>query len=241
MSQFNTIFVKAYILALSSSMMLSAVFTDPVVAEKENLATQIIYRPALRSRGSTEGGDVGGKRGCSIAKNNSQELLPIVPKEKGGLSASINPTIWIYSPYITDKPLEGELRVRWSQKAGSQVGDIIKVNLPKTPGFFPIKITLPLDNNKDYSWSFTVKCGDPSANPFVVGWLQIETNPRFQNKIQALSVRDQSVHYAGKSYWYDAFTLLASQNPPLKQDLTDLLQSAGVDGITSNSNIIVFP
>jgi hypothetical protein len=209
-------------------------------------ATQPKYRKGtFPGRGQPGGTRPGGKRGIcpDVQIQMSEKLAAIVPSGGTGGSLSKTPYIWIYSPYTfspsKDKtPVYGELLVRSSPKAEGQVGNAVKVRLPIKPGLFKVQLTQPVEEKQEYSWSFTVKCGDSSNNPYVTSTIYIDRNDELVEANKSLSPRQQAIAYAEKGYWYDALSLLLQNKPMQKDDIQTFLESGGLANLVEKVDTI---
>jgi Domain of Unknown Function (DUF928) len=167
--------------------------------------------------------DGGGKR--SICPNltkldRDRVLTPIVPSDTfGGLSATANPTFWVYYPYTTDKPLSGVLSIRSTDSFRSQPSQQVPVTLPTQPGY--VKLKLPesivvrgasLEENRGMlAWTLTVVCDrkNRSRNPFVSGLVMVKPNVQLLERVGKLPQPEQAAEFARSGYWYDALDLVA--------------------------------
>jgi hypothetical protein len=198
--------------------------------------TQPKYRKGVFSgRGGPGKTTPGGKRGIcpDVQIQPGEKLTAIAPSDGTGGSLSKTPDIWIYSPYTFSptkykQPVYGELLVRGSSEAGGQVGDAIKVSLPMKPGLVRVQLTQPVEEKREYSWSFTVKCRDSSTNPYIASTIYIDRNDKLVAANQSLSQRQQAIAYAENGYWYDALSLLIQNKPVQKDDIQVFLESGGL-------------
>jgi Domain of Unknown Function (DUF928) len=173
----------------------------------------------------------GGKR--SICPNLTKldrdlVLTPIVPRDTfGGLSATANPTFWVYYPYTTDKPLSGVLSIRSTDSFRSPPSQQVPVTLPTQPGYVKLKlpesIFVPFAKrlvprrgsaNVDrgmLAWTLTVVCDreNRSRNPFVSGLVMVKPNVQLLERVGKLPQPEQAAEFARWGYWYDALDLVA--------------------------------
>jgi hypothetical protein len=207
-----------------------AIAKTVVVDKKASQTTgKIIYQPSTQfsGRGQVGGKDGGGPRGCSLAQKEAKEsLLALVPSQGIGLTTSLTPTVWVYSPYQISKSVTAKLIVRQSNNAGGEIGTETTLKIPSTPGIFPVSITQPIENNKAYQWFLTIECdSDAAANPFISGWIGIvkQSDSKYSPSLEVS---------ARQGYWYDVLNQLITTQSKTKTaqiDLADFLRSGGLE------------
>lgn len=156
----------------------------------------------------------GGKRSnCLTRANPARGLSAIVPTEDvGGLSATANPTFWVYQPYISQTPLAGVLSVRVADSYRSQPFIKVPVTLPAQTGLVRLQLPKSLDRPGMLAWTLTIVCDEEnlSRNPFVSGLVMVKPNPELLQRVAGLSPSARSVEFARAGYWYDALDLVAT-------------------------------
>ena len=203
------------------------------------------YEPdsSLGKPGRREGG---GSRGPCIKNAVNDKVLPLVPRNIFGTTMAEYPTFLIYLPPLSEdyEPqmkfvLKGdnEQEIYTTQSAIGRDRGIISISLPASSN------VPPLQTGKTYQWSFTLICNteDPSGNSLAEGLIQrIEPNTTLKQQLQqAASPRDKVIVYAAAGIWYDALSILAQvhrlqpEDPQLKKDWADLLQSVNLEKIAT--------
>ncbi len=177
----------------------------------------------------------GGKRGVCMTTANTRSLSAIVPPtEFGGLSATADPTFWVYLPYASDTPMSGVLSIRMAENFRSQPVQKVSVTLPSQPGLVKLKLPSSIAPNQIFAWTLTVVCDEqnPSRNPFVGGMVMVKTNPELLQRVAGLTRQEQLVEFARSGYWYDALDLAAGADG--EAGVRQLLESAGGKANSSN-------
>jgi Domain of Unknown Function (DUF928) len=178
----------------------------------------------------------GGKRSvCLTRANPDRGLSAIVPPEDvGGLSATANPTFWVYQPYISPSPIAGVLSVRVADSFRSEPFVKVPVTLPAQPGLVKLKLPEAIANRGMLAWTLTVVCDDVnlSRNPFVSGLVMVKPNPELVQRIAGLSQSERIVEFARSGYWYDALDLVAGTDGEI--GVQRLMESAGWKSQQSN-------
>jgi hypothetical protein len=141
-----------------------------------------------------------------------RRLSAIVPSvDFGGLSATADPTFWVYLPYTSDTPISGVLSIRAADGFRSQPFQKVSVTLPSQPGLVKLKLPVSIAPNQLFAWTLTVVCDErnPSRNPFIGGMVMVKTNPELLQRVAGLSQPERVVEFARSGYWYDALDLVA--------------------------------
>jgi Domain of Unknown Function (DUF928) len=99
------------------------------------------------------------------------------------------------------------------------------------PGLVKIQLTQPVEVKQLYTWTFTVKCGDPSSNPYVSSSIYIDPDNKTNASGQSLPQQKRVAFYAENGYWYDALTLAAESNSLPAEDIDSLLQSGELNNL----------
>jgi hypothetical protein len=225
---------QAIKLALTIATLL--LLTSTSIAEN----TAIHYTPdptfsALSRKGTPK--DItrgGGKRGClDLARVSGESLTAVVPQDGGGLSATPNPTFWVYVPYGVDNgtPLSGVLSLRQTDSFKSTPIQKVSITLPGKPGLVSLQLPVPIANPGLLAWTLTVICDaeNPARNPFVTGLVMIRSNPELLQRLGGLSREERVMEYARSGYWYDALPIVmgSDDNVAKKQ----LMESVGLKAI----------
>src|SRR4028119_179247 len=94
-------------------------------------------------------------------------FTPLLPVSKSGFSGytlTEHPTFWFYIPYKTSSVSSGNFSIE------DQQGNTLyrtSVRLPTTPGFVSVSIPTtekPLEQNKQYRWTFTLSCASQETS-----------------------------------------------------------------------------
>ncbi len=171
----------------------------------------------------------GGKRSiCLTRANPARGLTAIVPPgDFGGLSATANPTFWVYLPYAAERPMVGVLSVRLADSFRSAPFLKVPVTLPSQPGLVRLKVPQSIDRQGMLAWTLTVVCDEEnlSRNPFISGLVMVKPNPALVQRVVGLSRSEQVVEFARSGYWYDALDLVAGTDGEI--GVQRLMESAG--------------
>lgn len=158
----------------------------------------------------------GGKRGvCLTRANSGRGLTAIVPPEEvGGLSATANPTFWVYMPYTSQTPIAGVLSVRVADNFRSAPFVKVPVTLPSQPGLVRLKLPISIEHRQMLAWTLTVVCDEEnlSRNPFVGGLVMVKPQPELLQRVAGLARPQRLVEFARSGYWYDALELVAEED-----------------------------
>jgi hypothetical protein len=175
----------------------------------------------------------GGKRGVCLTRANPDRGLTAIipPDEYGGLSATPNPTFWVYLPYATETKISGVLSIRTIDSFRSVPFVKVPVMLPSQPGL--VKLRLPESlvepfpaNPQILAWTLTVVCDEqnPSRNPFISGLVMVKPNPELLQRVAGLSREERVLEFARSGYWYDALELVGEDG---ETGVQRLMESAG--------------
>ena len=156
----------------------------------------------------------GGKRSVCLNRANPDRGLTAIlpPADFGGLSATTNPTFWVYLPYATERSLTGALSVRLTDSFRSAPFIKVPVILPAQPGLVGLKLPAQIDRAGIFAWTLTVVCDEENLarNPFVSGLVMVKPNPELLQRIAGSTQPERIVELARSGYWYDALDLVAS-------------------------------
>jgi Domain of Unknown Function (DUF928) len=179
----------------------------------------------------------GGKRSVCLTRANpvgvasryeNRGLSAIVPPEDvGGLSATANPTFWVYQPYVSPSPIAGVLSVRVADSFRSEPFVKVPVTLPAQPGLVKLKLPVAIRDRGMLAWTLTVVCDEVnlSRNPFVSGLVMVKPNPELLQRVAGLSQSERIVEFARSGYWYDVLDLVAGTDGEI--GVQRLMESAG--------------
>jgi hypothetical protein len=167
-----------------------------------------------------------------------KSLMPMIPADAFGTTASDSPTWFWYVPATTART--AELRLLDSNDNNLYTTTFKLTGSPGMVGFTLPRNALskPLEVGESYRWQFTVLCNveEPSKNPFVEGTLQkVTLNPTLISQLKQAPLRDRPALYAQAGIWHDAIATLAQQQCTSPQDSswqsrwTTLLQSVQLD------------
>jgi hypothetical protein len=173
----------------------------------------------------------GGKRSVCLTRANPERGLSAIvpPDDVGGLSATANPSFWVYVPYATEQPIAGVLSVRVADSFRSKPFLKIPVTLPSQPGLVRLKVpaSMPIGDRGMLAWTLTVVCDEENLarNPFVSGLVIVKPNPDLLRRVAGLAPSERIIDFARSGYWYDALDLAAGTDG--KIGVQRLMESAG--------------
>jgi Domain of Unknown Function (DUF928) len=173
-----------------------------------------------------------GNRTAAISRgdncdSSAEELIGLAPEftqanedSVWGQTTSARPTLWFFMPY-TDRTTKLEFSLQDDREENIYVSSI---PAPQRPGIISVQIPAsqkPLQVNQKYRWKLTAKiyCDKGVTEKYAMGWVSRVNSPN------------------ADGIWYDNVTILAQQllldpnNVQLKQDWSDLLNSANLEKI----------
>lgn len=171
-------------------------------------------------------------------------LTALLPDNNLGLTAAAHPSLFFYIPETTAKT--AELMVF------TEAGELLETQnyaISNVPGI----IEVTFDTNKSeltpgakYRWNFSLTCrNDPSANPFVEGWVErVEMDPNLIQAMVASPPQDRLSLYAANQIWNETLSTLAQlktsqpNNADISQQWQDYLKDAGVDQSIADMPIV---
>lgn len=190
--------------------------------------------------GNAPGRRVGGAtRGiCPIGQ---KPLTAIIPESEFGRTLSAHPSIFLYLPSTPEKTkMQFELvdeneNLLYKQEflGGGQEG-IYRIDIPS--------YVTPLQEGKNYLWSFTLICNstDLAASSVVGGWInRIENSQSLARQIQEVSPSDRLQKYTKELLWYDLIANLADlrqsdpNNPTFENTWANLLKEVGLNDLAT--------
>jgi hypothetical protein len=168
-----------------------------------------------------------------------QQLIPLLPPNKFGLTVSSNPTFFAYVPKTSAIAVEFTLEnhqgkgIARKRLALTSTPQIVNVQFEKTP----------LEIGKDYKWLISVVCetGDPE-DAFSEGIIRrIQPEPTLLRKLEKASAIERVHIYAKFGIWHEAIADLANlrlsqpNNTDLKASWQTLLKSSSLEPIANVS------
>lgn len=177
------------------------------------------FDPPNRGAPGDRGGDNAGSR------DDSCNLLAMVPKTNLGLTTAEHPAFWLYVPTVPKSPRSLELVLRDESDREiyrttfelTQGDGIVSFRLPETAP--------PLDVGQLYHWH--VFCGNFARD----GWIErVAFSPEVESQLETATPRERVLIFAEQGLWYETLTELAGlrcsdpQNTQLLQDWASLLQ-----------------
>jgi Domain of Unknown Function (DUF928) len=193
-----------------------------------------IGRPRRRKGGGSRPAGIA----CRVA--NKPPLTALVPSIGAGLTVA-NPTFWFYVPYtltpnylvefvLKDDQENTVYKNKFSGK-GTPAG-VVNLRLPST---------VSLEAGKDYDWYFVIYCDAQNQDRFVYvnGSVRRVERSDLQRQLTSAFPQDRMARYETEGIWYEALTRMAErmsrspQNAKIRQDWAKLLQSVGLEELTS--------
>ena len=229
--------------------------SDSVSYVSHNPRVHFVQQPQLPDNGTPTGRRKGaaGRGNCVL----EPPLTALVPTSEKSLAESEGkvtyvwgktiaeyPTFWFYVPYSNTSLLSVEFVLQDGEN------DVYRtpVTLPRTPGIVSFRLpstAKPLEIGKMYHWFFKVNVDCALQPPakmkdYVEGWVQrVKLNPIIASQLETATPQQQIAIYAANGIWHEALTslvdlrLVNTEDTTLKNDWTDLLQSAGLSDIAS--------
>lgn len=170
-------------------------------------------------------------------KSLEQELTPLLPPNKFGLTVSSNPTFFAYIPKTSAIAVEFTL-----ENAQGKGIDRKTVTLTNTPSIVNVQFEkTPLEVGKEYKWLISVICetGDPE-DTFAEGIIRrIKPESVLLSKLEKATAIERVSLYAKFGIWHDAIAGLANlrlsqpNSPELKTSWLTLLKSTNLEAIAN--------
>jgi Domain of Unknown Function (DUF928) len=190
----------------------------------------------VRRRGGAGHGD------CAALARQSQDLITsIVPRFAGeGLTVDSHPMFWIYLPYSLSD--DQSVNFVLKDEAGAVVynPNLLATSIDRGV----VSLRLPdgekaLIENQEYTWTFTLTCGDMRFwNEGVVK--RVAQSNELENALKAASTPEaKAAAYRDAGLWLDAITVLGNgrrrelNNEAVQTAWTDLLTAIGLSDIAS--------
>ncbi|AFY35341.1 DUF928 domain-containing protein [Calothrix sp. PCC 7507] len=184
---------------------------------------------------------VGGATRGNYCLQKSKQLIPLIPREKLGLTFAERPTFFWYLPAASVKTAQFVLLADQDQ---SQVYETT-LNLPNRSGIIGFRLpeSAPtLEVGKRYHWYLALICSEqnPSKNPTSEGWVE-RTQPELtlSKALAQAELRKRPALYAKAGIWHEALTTFIElrrtepNNQKIKDDWRKFLQSVGLNGLTT--------
>ena len=185
----------------------------------------------------------GGRRGACAATDAT--VVPLLPRNGGALSATSNPSFWVYVP----AEVQGTAHFRLTDESQGDF-EHRSVRLPQSGGLVKVELSKggkELEAGHTYQWFFSVECAvaedddefldaQQSRETFVTGWVRYEPlNPSDQAALASSSSLEQAITFAQLGYWHDSLDRVASLqqsgdgDTALQAAWDRLLASAGLE------------
>ena len=168
-----------------------------------------------------------------------QQLIPLLPPNKFGLTVSSKPTFFAYVPKTTAIAVEFTLENQYGKGIDRQ-----RITLTSTPSIVSMQFAkASLEVGKDYKWLISVVCetGDPE-DAFSEGIIRrVQTEPALLKQLEKSSAIERVYIYAKFGIWHEAIADLANlrlsqpNNPNLKANWQTLLKSSSLEPIADIS------
>ncbi len=202
-------------------------------AERVSSARQIAQTFQPPSDKPPRNGAGGATRGsCS----HEDAVVPLMPRNKLGLTLAEHPTLFVYVPKTSAKELKFSLLDR---EQGAVLYEM-NIETPSQPGI--VSITLPassspaLEKDKTYYWFLEIVCNenDASGNSGVDGWVKrIEPSEKLNEALEKASEGDRAKVYAENGIWYEAAQASAEERSANPAGWEELLRSVGLSEIAA--------
>ncbi|PZO40596.1 MAG: hypothetical protein DCF19_11950 [Pseudanabaena frigida] len=176
-------------------------------------------------------------RNIKIKQALGQQLIPLLPPNKFGLTISANPTFFAYIPKTSAIAVEFTLENQQGKGITRK-----RVQLTNTPSIVNIQFdTEPLEVGKDYKWLISVICetGDPE-DAFSEGIIRrIKPEPNLLKKLEKASEIEKVFIYAKFGIWHEAISKLANlrlsqpDSSDLKISWLTLLKSSSLETLAN--------
>ena len=170
-------------------------------------------------------------------KSLEQELTPLLPLNKFGLTISANPTFFAYIPKTTAIAVEFTL-----ENAQGKGIDRKTVTLTSTPSIVNVQFEkTSLEVGKEYKWLISVICetGDPE-DTFAEGIIRrIQPESTLLSKLEKATAIERVSLYAKFGIWHEAIAGLVNlrlsqpNSPELKTSWLTLLKSTNLEAIAN--------
>jgi hypothetical protein len=165
-----------------------------------------------------------------------QQLIPLLPTSKFGLTYSSNPNFYAYVPKTSAVAVVFTLENQDGQGIAQK-----RIDLTNTPSIVSTQFDKPLEIGKDYKWLVSVVCvADDPEDAFSEGIVRrVKPNPALIGKLEKASDIERVELYAKSGIWYEALANLAKlklaqpNNPEIKAMWINLLKSSGLESLAN--------
>lgn len=165
-----------------------------------------------------------------------QQLIPLLPTSKFGITYSSNPKFYAYVPKTSAVAVVFTL-----ENHDGKGLDQKRINLTNTPSIVGIQFDKPLEIGQDYKWLVSVVCvADDPEDTFSEGIVRrVKPNLALIGKLEKASEIERVDLYAKSGIWYDALAILAKLrlvqpiDPALKAMWINLLKSSGLESLAN--------
>jgi len=168
-------------------------------------------------------------------KNFVEQLIPLLPPHKFGLTISSNPTFLAYIPKTSAIAVEFTLENQQGKGLERQ-----RIALTSTPSIVSMQFKkTPIEIGQDYKWLISVVCetGDPE-DAFSEGIIRrIQPEPTLLKQLEKASAIERVYIYAKFGIWHEAIANLANlrlsqpDNTNLTASWQTLLKSSSLEPI----------
>ncbi|TYQ26831.1 DUF928 domain-containing protein [Pseudanabaena sp. UWO311] len=172
-----------------------------------------------------------------IKKSLEQQLTPLLPQNKFGLTVSASPTFLAYIPKTSAIAVEFTLENQQGKGIAQKT-----ITLTSTPSIINVQFEgTPLEVGKDYKWLISVICetGDPE-DIFAEGIIRrIKPDTTLLSKLEKATELERVSLYAKFGIWHEAIAGLASlrisqpNSPELMTSWLNLLKSTSLESIAN--------
>ncbi len=165
-----------------------------------------------------------------------QQLIPLLPTSKFGLTYSSNPNFYAYVPKTSAVAVVFTLENQDGQGIAQK-----RLDLTNTPSIVSTQFDQPLEIGKDYKWLVSVVCvADDPEDTFSEGIIRrVKPNLALVGKLEKASDIERVELYAKSGIWYEALANLAKlklaqpNNPEIKAMWINLLKSSGLESLAN--------
>jgi hypothetical protein len=166
-----------------------------------------------------------------------QQLMPLLPPSKFGLTIAPNPKFFAYIPKTNAIAVEVTLENPQGKGIARK-----RLELKTSPSIVAVQFDqVSLEVDKDYKWLISVVCedGDPE-DLFAEGIIRrIKPEPSMLAKLEKATAIDKVYMYAKFGIWYEAIAELANlrlsqpNSPDLKNNWLNLLKSSSLEPLAN--------
>jgi hypothetical protein len=165
-----------------------------------------------------------------------------------GLTDAEYPTLWFHIPYQLTANQPGEFQLQDEQ--GKQIYAKPVTVVDVSTGVVGLQLSKSLQVNKNYLWTFTVRCDreDPSKDLFVRGWIQrTKLSANLAAQLKKAKPRDRAKLYIKENIQFEALTVLGDlrrSNPSdaeIAADWRALLTSLGFEQVAAKPVVEIRP